>query len=169
MAACWRNCGQGFGDVVCTGKSFEPTKGRIIIDGVDIHKIGLEDLRSRLTIILQDPVLFSGILCSNLDPFDQHNDAALWTALKCSHLIEEGGSATKQFASLDSPVYENGSNFSQGQHQLIMLTRVLVKHSKLIVMDEATSSVDFDTDHKIQQMICNEFIDSSLLCIAHRI
>ncbi|RUS23063.1 hypothetical protein BC937DRAFT_92822, partial [Endogone sp. FLAS-F59071] len=146
----------------------EPTKGRILIDGVDIHKIGLEDLRSRLTIIPQDPILFSGTLRSNLDPFDKHDDAELWTALKRSHLVEEG-SSSEQFASLDSPVSENGANFSQGQRQLIALARALVKRSKLIVMDEATSSVDFDTDHKIQHTIRAEFADSSLLCIAHRI
>lgn len=126
------------------------------------------DLRSRLTIIPQDPVLFSGTLRSNLDPFDKHDDAELWAALRRSHLVEEGLSS-EHISGLDSPVSENGANFSQGQRQLIALARALVKRSKLIIMDEATSSVDFDTDHKIQHTIRTEFVDSSLLCIAHRI
>ncbi|KAI9251679.1 P-loop containing nucleoside triphosphate hydrolase protein [Helicostylum pulchrum] len=156
----------------------DPTKGSIEIDGVDIHTIGLDVLRSRLTIIPQDPVLFSGTLRSNLDPFDQHDDVDLWAALKRSHLVDSQNSngsirssngSSVENISLSSPVSENGSNWSQGQRQLIALARALVKKSTLIIMDEATSSVDFDTDHKIQQTIRTEFNNSSLLCIAHRI
>jgi ABC-type multidrug transport system fused ATPase/permease subunit len=147
----------------------EPTSGAIEIDGVNIHKIGLHSLRSRLTIIPQDPVLFSGTLRSNLDPFDQHDDAELWASLKRAHLIEDANDRSENAISLDSPVSENGSNWSQGQRQLIALARALVKKSALIILDEATSSVDFDTDHKIQQTIRTEFNSSALLCIAHRI
>ncbi|CEP16804.1 hypothetical protein [Parasitella parasitica] len=150
----------------------DPTSGSITIDGVDIHKIGLDTLRSRLTIIPQDPVLFSGTLRSNLDPFDQHNDIELWAALKRSHLIDQASNEQQDAdnqITLDSVVTENGSNWSQGQRQLIALARALVKKSALIILDEATSSVDFDTDYKIQQTIRTEFVDSALLCIAHRI
>ncbi|CEG75854.1 Putative ATP-dependent bile acid permease [Rhizopus microsporus] len=147
----------------------EPTSGHVYIDGVDIHTIGLNTLRSRLTIIPQDPVLFSGTLRSNLDPFDQHDDAELWASLKRAHLIDDENQQGENAISLDSPVTENGSNWSQGQRQLIALARALVKKSSLIILDEATSSVDFDTDHKIQETIRTEFKNSALLCIAHRI
>ncbi|KAI9357777.1 phosphatidyl serine synthase-domain-containing protein [Pilaira anomala] len=152
----------------------DPTEGKILVDGIDIHSIGLDDLRSRLTIIPQDPVLFSGTLRSNLDPFGQYDDQVLWTALKRSHLIDGqlnrlSSSVSEETISLDSPVTVNGNNWSQGQRQLIALARALVKKTSLIILDEATSSVDFDTDFQIQQTIHKEFYDSTLLCIAHRI
>jgi ABC-type multidrug transport system fused ATPase/permease subunit len=178
----------------------EPTSGHVFIDGVDIHTLGLTDLRAQLTIIPQDPVLFSGTLRSNLDPFNEYDDAILWAALKRSHLVDDGksssavsqsSSSSTESISLDSLVTENGSNWSQGQRQLIALARALVKRTALIILDEATSSVgksfffffcnyseksniiisviDFDTDHQIQETIRAEFRESSLLCIAHRI
>ncbi|KAI7873878.1 P-loop containing nucleoside triphosphate hydrolase protein [Lichtheimia hyalospora FSU 10163] len=147
----------------------EASHGRILIDNVDIATLGLEDLRSRLTIIPQDPILFSGTLRSNLDPFGQHDDAELWAALKRSHLIDQQGDHGEENITLDSVVLENGSNWSQGQRQLIALARALIKKSSLVILDEATSSVDFDTDRKIQDTIRAELAHSSILCIAHRI
>ncbi|KAI8092836.1 uncharacterized protein BX664DRAFT_357339 [Halteromyces radiatus] len=146
----------------------EATSGKISIDGIDISTIGLDDLRSRLTIIPQDPVLLSGTLRSNLDAFDQYDDATLWKALKRSHLIDNNN-GDNQDVTLDTVVAEGGKNFSQGQRQLIALARALVKKSALIVLDEATSSVDFETDRLIQNTIRTEFADSAILCVAHRL
>ncbi|ORX63009.1 PSS-domain-containing protein, partial [Hesseltinella vesiculosa] len=141
-------------------------RGQIMIDGVDISTLSLEELRSRLTIIPQDPVLFSGTLRQNLDPFGEHDDADLYAALKRSHLTNQEQNTP---LSLEDPVLENGSNWSHGQRQLIALARALVKKSTVIVMDEATSSVDFETDRKIQETIRSEFGHATILCIAHRI
>ncbi|KAI8348976.1 P-loop containing nucleoside triphosphate hydrolase protein [Mortierella sp. GBAus27b] len=163
----------------------DPVSGTITIDGINIYKIGLQDLRSNLTIIPQDPVLFKGTLRSNLDPFGEREDRELWEALRRSHLIPDtrpnsttprgaGGSVESETVdptkiTLDTPVKENGSNFSQGQRQLIALARALVRQSKIIVMDEATASVDFETDLKIQGTIRQEMASSTIITIAHRI
>lgn len=163
----------------------EAEAGRIIIDGYDISKIGLYDLRSKLTVIPQDPVLFEGSLRSNLDPFSEYSDEAIWESLRSCHFLEscmlhrqnsaaslnqndnEGESLTHNI-NLETPIREGGTNFSQGQRQLLCLARAILKQSKVIVLDEATASVDHDTDVKIQQTIRDRFKSSTLLTIAHR-
>ncbi|KAF2644264.1 hypothetical protein P280DRAFT_228439 [Massarina eburnea CBS 473.64] len=149
----------------------ELSGGSITIDGIDIRTIGLHDLRSKLAIIPQDPTLFKGTIRSNLDPFNEHSDLELWSALRQADLVSS--TATMEDKSgrihLDSVVEEEGLNFSLGQRQLMALARALVRGSQIIVCDEATSSVDFETDQKIQQTIIDGFQGKTLLCIAHRL
>ncbi|KAF2237628.1 ABC multidrug transporter-like protein [Viridothelium virens] len=151
----------------------ELSGGRITIDGVDIAKVGLHDLRTRLAIIPQDPTLFRGTIRSNLDPFNEHTDLELWGALRQADLVSENAETGERAAQgriqLDSVVEEEGLNFSLGQRQLMALARALVRGSQIIVCDEATSSVDMETDQKIQDTIVQGFKGKTLLCIAHRL
>ncbi|KAI1115856.1 P-loop containing nucleoside triphosphate hydrolase protein [Nemania sp. NC0429] len=150
----------------------EISGGHITIDGIDIGTVGLHDLRSRLAIIPQDPTLFRGTVRSNLDPFSEHSDLELWSALRQADLVSaEAGPDDKDPGRihLDSVVEEDGLNFSLGQRQLMALARALVRGSRIIVCDEATSSVDMETDDKIQKTMAVGFKGRTLLCIAHRL
>ncbi|KIW01785.1 uncharacterized protein PV09_06957 [Verruconis gallopava] len=149
----------------------ELSGGSITIDGVNIAEVGLGDLRSRLAIIPQDPTLFRGTIRSNLDPFNEHTDLELWAALRQADLVGAETQMEDKSAriNLDSVVEEEGLNFSLGQRQLMALARALVRGSQIIVCDEATSSVDMETDAKIQQTIATGFKGKTLLCIAHRL
>jgi ATP-binding cassette, subfamily C (CFTR/MRP), member 1 len=150
----------------------EISSGSITIDGLNISKIGLADLRSRLAIIPQDPTLFRGTIRSNLDPFHEHSDLELWSVLRQADLVSDEASLDDKSPGrihLDGVVEEEGLNFSLGQRQLMALARALVRNSQIIVCDEATSSVDMETDDKIQRTIATGFKGKTLLCIAHRL
>lgn len=140
--------------------------GSIIIDGKDIAKLGLDVVRTNITIIPQDPVMFSGTVRFNLDPFGIYSEAELWDALEKSHLKEfveefEGG--------LDAKVSEYGENMSAGQRQLVCLTRALLRKSKILIMDEASSSLDYETDRLLQESIQTNMKEATVLTIAHRL
>ncbi|KAI2623280.1 ATP-binding cassette transporter protein YOR1-like protein [Hypoxylon sp. NC1633] len=150
----------------------EISGGHIYIDGLDISTVGLHDLRSRLAIIPQDPTLFRGTVRSNLDPFGEHPDLELWHALRKADLVPADAAVDDKDPTrvhLDSVVEEDGLNFSLGQRQLMALARALVRGSQIIVCDEATSSVDMETDDKIQKTMAVGFRGKTLLCIAHRL
>ncbi|KAJ6976843.1 ABC transporter C family member 10-like [Populus alba x Populus x berolinensis] len=159
----------GSGKTTLIGALFrlvEPTGGKIIVDGIDISKIGLHDLRSRLGIIPQDPTLFNGTVRYNLDPLSKHTDQEIWEVLgKCQ--LQEAVQEKEQ--GLDSLVVEDGSNWSMGQRQLFCLGRALLRRSRVLVLDEATASIDNATDLILQKTLRTEFSDCTVITVAHRI
>lgn len=181
-------------------RNTEPTSGKIVIDGVDIHTIGLSLLRSSMSVISQDAVLLAGTIRYNLDPFQQYDDAWLQKCLSRVRLARsDEQTGTQDIASaipsptssddttelekqvtahsvrgtgglsLDFEVKENGSNISQGQRSLISIARALVRRSKIVIMDEATASIDGRADAQIQEMLNEVLGDATVLTVAHRL
>ncbi|RDW92432.1 hypothetical protein BP5796_01826 [Coleophoma crateriformis] len=174
----------------CLFRLTELSGGNIEIDGIDIAKVSLQHLRSRLSIIPQDPTLFQGTVRSNLDPFNEHSDLELWHALQQAYLVPQASepivetdnpesdevraASSKEQSkinkiTLETTVLEEGQNFSLGQRQLMALARALVRGSRIIICDEATSSIDEETDRKIQETMAVGFKGRTVLCIAHRL
>lgn len=160
----------------------ELRSGKIIIDDIDIKNVSLYDLRSRITIIPQESIMFKGTIRSNLDPFNVYSDDELWNSLVKTGLINSDKleivknqtisndkDETAHKFHLYNYVENNGDNYSLGEKQLISITRALIKKKKILVLDEATSSIDYSSDLLIQNTIKNEFNDCTVLCIAHRL
>ncbi|VAI82659.1 unnamed protein product [Triticum turgidum subsp. durum] len=159
----------GSGKTTLIGALFrlvEPAEGKIIIDSVDISTIGLHDLRSRLGIIPQDPTLFQGTVRYNLDPLGQFSDQQIWEVLDKCQLLE---AVQEKEQGLDSHVVEDGSNWSMGQRQLFCLGRALLRRCRILVLDEATASIDNATDAVLQKTIRTEFKYCTVITVAHRI
>ncbi|GFG23766.1 ATP-binding cassette transporter abc4 [Aspergillus udagawae] len=154
------------------------TSGCITIDGLDISQIRLHRLRTSVTLIPQEPVLFSGDVQSNLDPFGEASETELHSALSaCTSIQVHGGTTAGETSNnkptralaLDTPVASNGENFSQGQRQVLSIARAVCRRSKVVLLDEATASVDHETDMHMQQLLRSMFPDSTIIAIAHRL
>ena len=141
-------------------------EGSIEIDGIDLAKLGLEDVRRALCIIPQDPVLFSASVRFNIDPFNESTDEDIWSVLEQVELKDVIDNMPRK---LDDDVQEGGTNFSVGERQLICMARALLKKPKILIMDEATASLDNETDSFLQQMIRKQFVNCTTLTIAHRL
>ncbi|GMF44196.1 unnamed protein product [Phytophthora fragariaefolia] len=144
----------------------ELTTGSILIDGVDVGKIGLKSLREKLSIIPQTPVLFKGPLRKYLDPFDEFDDVQLWESIREVGLIDRISEDENKLVMI---VEENGENFSVGERQMLCMARALLRHSRIVIFDEATAAIDHETDQKLQRVIRTAFGQSTVLTIAHRL
>ncbi|XP_039621914.1 multidrug resistance-associated protein 5-like isoform X3 [Polypterus senegalus] len=144
----------------------ELSNGSITIDGINIAQVSLEELRRKLSVIPQEPVMFIGTIRSNLDPWSQCTDAQIWDALEKAHMKENVANLPQM---LESKVLENGENFSVGERQLLCLSRALLRQSKIVLLDEATAAVDLETDKLIQETIHNSFSKCTTLIITHRL
>ncbi|WFD08241.1 hypothetical protein MVES1_003613 [Malassezia vespertilionis] len=144
----------------------EARQGQILIDGLDIRQMGLADLRSRIQLVPQDPVILSGTLRSALDIVYEYTDEQLLCCLETVHLVDGPASP---FANLNMPIAESGSNLSHGQRQLLCLARAILRGATVMLFDEASSSMDNETDTKITELISDSFAQSTVITIAHRL
>ncbi|KZT34022.1 P-loop containing nucleoside triphosphate hydrolase protein [Sistotremastrum suecicum HHB10207 ss-3] len=146
-----------------------PTTGNVLYDGIDTSKINLDILRSNITIIPQHPELLVGNIRENLDPFGEHEDVTLNDALRAAGLYSIQGDDSDGKIGLDTDVSNGGSNFSQGQRQILALARAILRGSKIVILDEATAAIDHQTDHAIQESLRTEFKDATVITVAHRL
>ncbi|KDO25419.1 hypothetical protein SPRG_09361 [Saprolegnia parasitica CBS 223.65] len=144
----------------------EVASGHMYMDGVDTKSVGLKTLRESMAIIPQNPILFKGTLRNYLDPFDDYSDDQLWDVL--TKVRMQSRVATEELK-LESPIEENGENYSVGERQMLCMARALLRQSKIVVMDEATAAIDHETDQNLQQVIRTAFAKSTVLTVAHRL